>query len=58
MLNLIVLNRTKYLHRNGFGVKKPTKFDIHKIQPTYQQLSVNTVFLKIIQFSISTQFKC
>ena len=28
MLNWIVLNRTDYLHKNGFGVKKPTKVDI------------------------------
>ena len=28
MLNWIVLNRTDYLHKNGFGVKGPTKVDM------------------------------
>ena len=28
MLNWIVLNRTDYLHENGFGVKSPTKVDM------------------------------
>ena len=28
MLNWIVLNRTDYLHKNGFGVKLPTKVDM------------------------------
>ena len=28
MLNWIVLNRTDYLHKNGFGVKQPTKVDV------------------------------
>ena len=28
MPNRIVLNRTDYLHKNGFGVKLPTKVDI------------------------------
>ena len=28
MLNWIVWNRTDYLHKNGFGVKKPTKVDM------------------------------
>ena len=28
MLNWILLNRTDYLQRNGFGVKKPTKADM------------------------------
>ena len=28
MLNWTVFNRTDYLHKNGFGVKKPTKVDM------------------------------
>ena len=28
MLNWIVLNRIDYLHKNGFGVKYPTKVDM------------------------------
>ena len=28
MLNWIVLTRTAYLHKNGFGVKKPTRVDM------------------------------
>ena len=28
MLNRIVLNRTDYLHKNGFGVRYPTKVDM------------------------------
>ena len=28
MLNWIVLNRTDYLHKNGFGVKQPAKGDM------------------------------
>ena len=28
MLNWIVFNRTDYLHKNGFGVKQPTKVDM------------------------------
>ena len=28
MLNWIVWNRTDYLHKNGFGVKEPTKVGI------------------------------
>ena len=28
MLNWIVWNRTEYLHKNGFGVKEPTKVDM------------------------------
>ena len=28
MLNRIVLNRTDYLHKNGFGIKEPTKVDM------------------------------
>ena len=28
MLNWIVLNRTDYLHKNGFGVKQPPKVDM------------------------------
>ena len=28
MLNWTVLNRTDYLHKNGFGVKWPTKVDM------------------------------
>ena len=28
MLNWIVWNRTDYLNKKGFGVKKPTKFDM------------------------------
>ena len=28
MLNWIVLNRTDNLHKNGFGVKQPTKVDM------------------------------
>ena len=28
MLNWIVLNRTDYLHKDGFGVKYPTKVDM------------------------------
>ena len=28
MLNLTVFNSTDYLHKNGFGVKKPTKVDM------------------------------
>ena len=28
MLNWIVLNRTDYLDKNGFGVKQPTKIDM------------------------------
>ena len=28
MLSWIVLNRTDYLHKNGFGVKLPTKLDM------------------------------
>ena len=27
MLNWIVLNKTDYLHKNEFGIKKPAKFD-------------------------------
>ena len=30
MLNWIVWNRTDYLHKNGFGVKQPTKVDMQK----------------------------
>ena len=28
MLNWIVLNRTNYMHKNGFGVKWPTTVDM------------------------------
>ena len=28
MLNWFVLNRTDYLHKNGFGVNEPTKVDM------------------------------
>ena len=28
MLNRIVWNKTDYLHKNGFGVKYPTKVDM------------------------------
>ena len=28
MLNWIIWNRTAYLHKNGFGVKLPTKVDM------------------------------
>ena len=28
MLNQIVLNRTDYLHKNGFGIKYPPKVDM------------------------------
>ena len=28
MLNWIVLNRTDYLYKNGFGVKEPTTVDM------------------------------
>ena len=28
MLNWIVLNRTDYLHKNGFGVEWPAKVDM------------------------------
>ena len=28
MLNWIVLKRTDYLHKNGFGVKQPSKVDM------------------------------
>ena len=28
MLNLIVWNRTDYLHKNGFGVKWPSMVDM------------------------------
>ena len=36
MLNWIVLNRTDYLHKNGLGVKWPTKVDVIKPnQPIY-----------------------
>ena len=35
MINLIVLNRTDYLHKNGFGVKYPTMVDMPQ-NPTNQ----------------------
>ena len=28
MLNRILWNRTDYLHKNGFGIKEPTKVDM------------------------------
>ena len=34
MLNWIVLKRTDYLLKNGFGIIQPTKVDMHKTQQT------------------------
>ena len=33
-VKLKCLKKTDYLHKNGFGVKLPTKMICHKTQPT------------------------
>ena len=49
MLNWIVWNRTDYLDKNGFGVKKPTKVDLplKKKQPTNHYL-LNKYFEAVV----------
>ena len=46
MLNWIVLNRTDYFHKNGFGVKKPTKVN-NAIKPNKPNQTENNNMKRI-----------
>ena len=53
MLNWIVLNRTDYLNKNGFGVKETTKGDM-PLNPTNQPINIKV--LKRTVFDLETVY--
>ena len=48
MLNCIVLNRTDYLHKNGFGVNNLQRLICHKTQQTKPNQTIDFIGQKVI----------